>query len=86
MSEHLAFHRTQGLQIAGAVQLLAGLAHLSVRQAQVEKADQRGRNGHREDEPSEFLPELQAVEDLSDHRCWIRIRRLRSPPVNSLLE
>ena len=62
MREDLALYGAQGLQIAYAVELVTGLAHLRSGETQVEEANQRGRNGHREDEPSEFLPELQAVE------------------------
>ena len=61
MGEDFALHHTQGLQIAGAIQLIMSLADLRVRQAQVEKAHQRGRDGHGQDQPSEFLPELQAI-------------------------
>ncbi len=68
VSEDLSLHGTQTLQVARAIELITGLAHLRIGETQVEEANQRGRNGHREDEPSEFLPELEAVEDLSDHQ------------------
>ncbi len=86
VSEDLSLHGTQTLQVARAIELITGLAHLRIGETQVEEANQRGRNGHREDEPSEFLPELEAVEDLSDHQYGPAVRQRRPPPVKSLPE
>ncbi len=60
--EHFRKHRAQGLQIAGAIQLLAGHAYILADRAEIEGPGQDGRDQQAGHEDGELLPQLQAAE------------------------